>query len=91
MLAEVLAEAGRLGEAAGAIDEAVDVAEETGEHFYKAEIHRARGDVLARRDVDGAERVTPAPPPSPAAAAPRLHAAGGHGRGRPPPGGGPPR
>jgi adenylate cyclase len=46
LLAEVYGQAGRTQEALGQIDEALDLAERTGERFWEAELHRLRGEML---------------------------------------------
>jgi len=45
-LGEVHTRIGRFAEAARALDEALAIAENTGERFYEAELHRLRGELL---------------------------------------------
>ena len=46
ILARTCARAGRLDEARTLVDEALQAARQTGEHFYDAELHRLRGEFL---------------------------------------------
>jgi predicted ATPase len=46
LLAEVLARAGHGGEARCVLDQALDLARQTGEGMYEAELHRLRGELL---------------------------------------------
>jgi tetratricopeptide (TPR) repeat protein len=58
LLAEACAWVGRFDEALTALDQALPFAE-TEEHYYEAELHRLRGELLLRRtdpDREGAER-----------------------------------
>jgi predicted ATPase len=58
LAAEAEAERGETGAALALIDDALAVAERTGQHWQDAELHRGRGDVLlnaAAPDVAGAE------------------------------------
>ncbi len=50
LLADVLMQEGRSGEALAAVDEALHVVDETGERISEAELHRLRGLQLAERD-----------------------------------------
>jgi predicted ATPase len=59
MLAEVELEAGEIDAALASIDAGLAITRQTGEHWYEAEIHRIRGDILLRRepmDVSAAEQ-----------------------------------
>jgi predicted ATPase len=59
MLAEVELEAGETDAALASIDAGLAITRQTGEHWYEAEIHRIRGDILLRRepmDVSAAEQ-----------------------------------
>jgi predicted ATPase len=49
LLAEVLGRAGRDGEGLGVLDEGLSLARHTGERFQEAELHRLRGELLARQ------------------------------------------
>jgi adenylate cyclase len=46
--AEVHIKAGHLGEAMQAVEDGITLAESSGERFYSAELHRLRGELLAR-------------------------------------------
>jgi predicted ATPase len=46
LLAELLAQAGHGGEAGCVLDQALDLARQTGEGLYEAELHRLRGEAL---------------------------------------------
>ena len=48
--ADVHLKAGHLSEAMKAADDGLAMAQATGEHFYSAELHRLRGELLARAD-----------------------------------------
>lgn len=60
LLAEALRRHGRAEEALRALDEALDLAGQTGEGMYEAELHRLRGETLlsavSERDAAGVER-----------------------------------
>jgi predicted ATPase len=47
-LAEAFADNGEVSEGLGLLDEAIDVAERSGERVFEAELHRLRGDLLMR-------------------------------------------
>jgi class 3 adenylate cyclase/predicted ATPase len=49
LLAEIEAERGDTGAAAAGIDEALGLAGETGEHWFDAELHRIRGEILLKQ------------------------------------------
>jgi hypothetical protein len=49
-LAEAEADAGEIETALASIDHAVDLTERTGQRWNEADIHRARGDILLKRD-----------------------------------------
>ena len=51
LLAEALNQAGRVDEALEALREAIEVAEQTNEPFYVAELYRLRGDSLIKAGV----------------------------------------
>jgi predicted ATPase len=48
LLAEALNHNGRVEEGLAALEEAIDVAKETNEPYYEAELHRLRGDALVK-------------------------------------------
>jgi predicted ATPase len=52
LLAEALNQAGRAEEGLEAISEALDVARQTNEPFYEAELNRLKGDALVKAGVD---------------------------------------
>src|SRR5262249_8021803 len=51
LLAEALARAGRTREALEAMAEALDRVAETGERYYKSELHRIKGEMLLKSDA----------------------------------------
>jgi len=55
LLAEALARAGRVEEGLGALAEALEQVERTGERFSEAELHRLRGELLLQRGASEAE------------------------------------
>jgi predicted ATPase/DNA-binding SARP family transcriptional activator len=55
LLAQVYAQAGRIDEGLVCIDEALAEARVTNERWWNAELHRLRGELLLRRDVDPAD------------------------------------
>ena len=55
LLAEGLRKVGRHEEALGALGLGVARAEQQGQHFYDAELHRLRADILLDRDGNAAE------------------------------------
>jgi len=50
MLANAEGECGRLGEGLAMLDAQLAVIERTGQHWFDAEVHRARGEILLKRD-----------------------------------------
>jgi adenylate cyclase len=48
MLADVLGDVGRRDEALATVDQGLDLAERTGLHYWDAELHRLKGDLLIR-------------------------------------------
>jgi predicted ATPase len=50
LLAEACARSGRLEESLKALDEALEFTDATGEHFWEAELHRLKAELLLRRD-----------------------------------------
>jgi predicted ATPase len=51
-LAEVECRAGDLERAAATVDDALAICESTGQRAFEAELHRARGEILLKRDPD---------------------------------------
>jgi predicted ATPase len=51
LLADQLAKAGQMQEAVDALNEAMQVAEKNGEHFWDAELYRLRGELLAHGEL----------------------------------------
>ena len=57
VFAEICLEAGKAGEGLEAVDRALEIARRTGTHHHDAELHRIRGELLARRIVrEGGDR-----------------------------------
>jgi tetratricopeptide (TPR) repeat protein len=52
LFADALRREGRLQESISTLDEALEIAERSGERFYEAELHRLRGEVMAARWPD---------------------------------------
>src|SRR5208282_1835889 len=50
MLANAEGECGRLGEGLAMLDAQLAVIERTGQHWFDAEVHRARGEIQLKRD-----------------------------------------
>jgi predicted ATPase len=49
LMADALLRAGRVDEGSSALDEAVETINNTGEHFYEAELYRTKGELLMRQ------------------------------------------
>src|SRR5262249_52292550 len=54
LLAEVLGAGGSTGEALAALAEALQLAQQTGERYYEAELHRLRGEFLLKSALEPA-------------------------------------
>ena len=57
LLAEALSRCGRDKDALNALEEAIEVAKQTNEPFYEAELYRLRGDTLAKMGLASQSRV----------------------------------
>jgi predicted ATPase len=61
LLAESLRKVGRHDEAVGALGLGVAQAEQQGQHFYDAELHRLRAEIIAERGLRNADSPSPNP------------------------------